>query len=1093
MHAMLALLCAAALALSGLGATLAWAALASGEPGQEESTVTGSGESQGPLVASVPAQFADALAARARVAARIGSFLDKVSTQAEDVPVVVNEATGLESTSLQYALATAQSGDTLRLVADFAIDGAVQFSSAIVLDLAGHDLAIRAYGSAGAGDSLSGAALVYTGVGAARLADSAATGSLTMLVGAPSELRDTTYQGIAAIGPGGSLTVDGCAVSVVYGGATTSTRLPIVTLNGVAVGSAASFAMTGAASLNVRAAANDGDYGAATATGVYALRGAGSVAVDADAAVRVANNAAPTSRPSVGGSDVAEVSVQPGDPYYDALQDEFFIQARYDSNADSDGREYGTEIYYATSLAIAGNVSVSAYSDPVPQADAGKRESVVATHVFAEATATAPQEAYGLEAQDGFSGTVSQAGSVEARTGKGDAFAVRKTSSGAWSLDEARLSAACGADAYFVFDSYLDLRNFIDFGGSVSGRVIYVSQNNPEIGYLKTVLPMSATVAMVGQEYGQTLEGGLNLGAFLGVTLPDTVTVTFSNVHAPDGSEAGSQAVSVEYGKTLAEAGAVMPAPSDYVSGSQTYRFVGWRVGTAKYCYDQQTLYDTVEFDKTVSGARNGATTLRAYYVPVGAGERLVTFKVDYALYAYAASAGSSPSYADCISATSKETVPDCLDAETGYLYTFKGWAPGYLPSHDWSEGVGCLNADALPAANSDAYYTALYDREIATVALVFGYMAKTMRGYVFASSSEANFDWRQDGIEAANKRVRVGDTYTSEGVEYTFLGWSTRRSDSVPMFVDSLPVKYSDMMGRARVVRYGIYASAPKIVDVDFYVDGKLYAQAANVEANKTISSVFASSTNAVTPSREGDDFKGWNTSPQATTFLLGDVKTIGSALPSEDASKLELHAIWASDVKAGLATVSFYDDDRSTVLLRLADMPRGMTVAQYYGEDYAAPSKSGKVFVGWFDEDGNQFHPADTVVDGDITVYARYRTENRSVGSLSASSSLSGGASVGGAAVRAAANVAGASAGILESSKSSGGSGGDSASGSADGFESADDALDGNVAAFIAVQVALLAVVALALRWFVNRRRDHGEKDSLAVAPPEMEAIRF
>lgn len=1048
-------LCALALALAFAGASLAWAETPSDDQ---------------PHNASRDSQL--------------------LGVDVNSILFVKNASTGAEYASLADALEAAQDGQEIVLVGDAEEKGAIVFSAAVTIDLAGHTLVLDA--GSQAADTGQGAAFAYEGTGTVRVVDTSGEGSLDIRVGDDPEKCEGVYTGLAITGSG-SLSLEDCVVNVTYAGSTRLSTPPEFSLHGVGVHEG-SLEMAGSAQLNVKAAEIDNSYGAVVATGVYVHEGASSVVVGEDAQVVVENNARAIEMSRSDGTALVEVSIDEDSDLYGEMQQRFYETASFDSGDSNDNDNvYGTRIYYSKSLELSNGATIRAYSDPVPTASVGTKAAVVAKYLFTTGSwVVSPHMAYGISGEQGQAATLEQSGTVSVSTIRGNAYAIYQPASAGWVTDESHLEASSELDTYLVNQGSFDLADYIDFGRSFDKAITYPAGNSPTFVSLVANRSLVAKAVTMGDEEDPAIEEGLPLETHVENSHVRNVSVTFDKMKDASGNDIADVTVSVPYGETLEQAGVSLPEPADYREGTATYRFVGWRPmynSSASFTvYDANGLYRSVPFDSGVTNAPIGSVTMHASYVKVDAGKRLVCFRVDFATFTYTVDAGAVPSFEDCVSGRTDE--PTCLAAESGYTYTFKGWAEGSLDDNEWKDGMSCYEGD-LPAASSDVTYTALFEKELSLITLRLFYMReKVTGGHVYAASKIEDVDWTKDAIEQANSCIRAGDAYAEDGVEYTFLGWSTRKSDIEPMYTDTLPLSYVGWSNSSTFTLYGIYANSAKKTDVYFYVDGELYAQALGVDVSKTLNAAFEESTNPVAPSKEGDTFKGWNTSASAQTYLLGNLVSIASVLPGT-ADHVDLHAIWKSQVTYEEALVRFFDEDGTTLLLQL-QMPTGMTVQQFYDEDYKAPAKDNKVFVGWKEASGTRFYPSKTVVAGNVDVYAIYRTEGASLGKLGSASTL-GGTAATGPAVRAAVtqSVGGGalSASFAASPESFEYDGADSiATG-----EVAAEEVDSNAVGFVLVIAAVVAVLAALAKWFFGRKHEDGEEHVDSVVAPETEAIRF
>lgn len=1071
--------------------------------------------------------------------------------------VARNTSTGETYTSLATALGRAKNGETVQLTSNCTTYEPLSISTNVTLDLAGKTLSVDLVGSSAESTALevsaSGSVTVKGGTIKAHLGSTPETASSAR----------SAYQGLAVTG-GGTLAVSSCTVDVVYEGATTTE--PKVTLYGASVNSG-SLQLDGTTKLTVQAAPSDGAYGAQTVAGIYVsgTKAEDAVSVASSASVSVDNNAATINEGQIGypegnvtgtnaenNASLIELDVEEGNELDQEIQAQFLIDAQFDSKGDADGYVFGTQIYYASSMELPSGLVVWAYSDPVDEADAGKLSSIRATHVFVRSDYETPVDAYGIAVASGFAGSVEVSGTVKASTTSGHAYGVYRSTGGTWDVASSKVSATCGDESYRANMGDLNLADYIDVSAGDAKEVLY--PDDASYTEVVTVSPIAANEVARGSEPAQQELGGATYEV-LYKKLSSSVDVTFTNMKSVSGDAASDKTCTVAWGQTLIEAGVQMPTPSDYQVGDVTYRFVGWASSTSSSgdgVYDPQTLYAERAIDATMQGTTDGEVVLVASYVPVLEGQCLVTFKVDDELYAYAVDEGDSPSFAEAYS-TSDVVVPSISVSEpSGYSFTFKGWATGSLDDFLMSDGVQ-VNAGVLPAVTADVTYTAQYAATASTMSVTFFYMRSSSSGYIYSGEAESNFNWESaqgDAVSAANKRVKVGDSFTQEGVTYTFLGWSTRVSDEEPLYTDTLPVLGSDGSYTDRATFYGIYESSEKTYTVLFYVDGELYASASNVAASKTLSAAFAASDNPVNPTSDADGvtFRGWNTDENATSYIYANMRTLGE-IAEDDSDSIELYAIWRQpsssggddDDNGGSAesepVVTFYDSDRTTVIDTLA-VNAGETVYQSTGEDPEPKGTKADLFVKWVDEDGNDFSPTETPVTASMKVYAvYYQDSDGGTGVLGGSGSGGSGGAAAPSTSTTNSKLSGSTtnSSLADAAKDSDGSEGSDGTGGLAGSAGGDDAdgsggdglttqasasADGtaenaetlaeasedsaNAAGLVLVIVAVLAAIGGVVWWFMSRRaaerreaaEDEAEEAAAAAAASGQmaaEGIRF
>ena len=819
------------------------------------------------------------------------------------------ESTGAEYGSVAQAIAQAKSGDTIKLVANATVRGAVSASQQnLAIDLGSHTLTIAAAGDANAGANLAKGAFAYSGKGTLTVKG----GQVAIEVGRDVETATTAaspYQGFAVSG-GGSLVLSGCSATVTYTGSTTTD--PQVTLYG-ASNVSGSFRLQDSSRLTVRAAQTKGGFGACAVAGAY---GAGSkqtdvISVDSSSSVAVENNAKAlvqgqiaypdevlTGTGSSTNADLIEISLDPKSDMCNEIQQLFKRFAKFDSNLDENGKEYNTGIYYASPMELSNGFLIWAYSDPVSADDAGKLESIKATHFFVRTDYQAALDAYGVTSAKGYAGAMDVSGSVSATTTQGHAFGAYVPEKASWSVPEGKMSATATGGEYRGRIGKFDLSNYVSFASKPQQAVVFPSgASYREVARVK---PQAAKTMHADALAEERIEGGVTYNDLFG-NANSAVRVSFSNIRTAQGAVT-SQAVSATRGKTLSASGARVPAPSDYTVGDVTYRFIGWRLssaGSSTFAYDSAALASNVAIDANLAGVSDGAVEFVACYIPVDKGEHLVKFRVEYGVFAMAAPDGATPTYAEC-AGLAADTVPSRLTtvSSSQYTTTFKGWAADSSGAYEYRQGE-TVYASSVPAVRGDVTYSARFESTLVTASLGLFYMRKMSDGtYSYTRDLVKDADWTRDAIGLANERAKVGETLVQNGVTYTLLGWSPRVSDKEPLYTDTLPLANDGDILSDRPAFYAIYKQAEKTYNVSFYVDGKLYSEAKNVTASTTLYNAWNASSNKTEPTSQkaGETFKGWNADEKANTYYRASIKKVGEIDASGNEDSINLYAIWST-----------------------------------------------------------------------------------------------------------------------------------------------------------------------------------------------------
>lgn len=889
--------------------------------------------------------------------------------------VVYDSRTGNSYSTLAAAVSGASAGDTLVLTADLTERSGVEISKNLTLDVQGHKFVMEV------GSDEEGVA-VSAGTFTVKDSSEGKTGAVSVHLGASTEKSATTYQGFA-VSSGARLVFDDVAVSVAYTGS--STKLPSVTLEAVAV-SGGAFKMTSGSSLQVQSAAEDDTFGATEVYGIWADDTTGaSISVPEGASVTVTNNSEqiesgasdyPDSTSSVSTTTVnlIELELTEGSDLYNEIQDAFLENAKFDSSSDTVGKVYSDNVYYLSAYELSSGLTIWACSDSVSSSDAGKLESIKATHVFIRAPYDIANDAYGISADEDFTGTVEIQGNLSVTTGEGIAVGIDELAESAtWTVDEANVSATADTDSMYLAraSKKMDLSDYIDMGDYSVDDVSYPKDST--YFAVSAATPQALSVRTSDSD-DQATSSSLSESNFEEALYPqmsnDSIQVTFSNLYDESGNIETSVTQSVAYGTTLQEQGNDQVTPSDYTRGNITYRFVGWKVSgdSTVYCRDADELYSSLAFDSNVSGVTSGAVSLSAVYVPVQEGQSLVSFNVDGRVVAYAVDEGDSVRFEDCYN-SSGALAPSKIDTEDGYTFTFAGWTvEGSTDSTTYA---------ALPRASGDVCYTASFTKTITPTSLTTRYRTLTNGEYAETTDVATVDDWTQSISSILSEYGNVGDTCTNKGTIYTLKGWSPRMSDVEPLYTSN-DITISVPTGSFSSMNYlfGVYDTEDQMVTVNVYSNGSLVASSDNIAASTTISKALSSmgvDSSKLTPPSDDVEFRGWNTSADASTILTTSLTTVGSACDYGD--ELNLYSIWRT--KRYLVTL--YDSDRKTIVGKYY-VNKGETLEESNSDfELSLTGKKKDTFKGWVDEDGNAFSTSDTVVTKDLDVYAVYETRSK------------------------------------------------------------------------------------------------------------------
>lgn len=808
--------------------------------------------------------------------------------------------TGDAFASVSEALGAAQDGQTVQLVADAQVRGSVAIRASIALDLAGHSIDWQS--SAAQLTAADGVCAPLTVAAGALLAvrDSGCegdAGSLSICVSNALATPPANDIAAAYIASGGSLSIDGAVVSAAYepgGSATASVAFSGVKASGYV-------ALSGAASLAVSAAAADSGEGAGA---VYGIDAAGGVAVSADAAVSVSNSAenpqrgdVTTSASGAGGRGrtLMEFSPDPSSDLYAEIQQAFYLQASVDSTAEDADCPYGANVYYAAPFELSDGTLVWAYSDPVALEDVGKPDKIKATHFLAQSYYDAVSQSVGLRLS-GAACTAKVDGAVWAASDHGEATAV-SVSDGATlqASSTAKLSATVSADAQpvRVLGDSIDLRAALGLDAASFPTAVYYPSGSSGTWVnweypTATCVDAAATAGGVSvsgaSQSASAPSGGIETPSAPQSSRSQTVAVAFSNMKDESGAAVADETAEVGFGETLSQAGATLPSPADFAVGGVTYRFVGWSVRTSQnrtFTYDPTRIAAALAFGDSLSGAAAGAVTLSAVYVPVCAGQSLITFQIDDCVQAYGADAGSRPDYR-AATAGAQFSSPGKISEQDGVTYGFSGWV---------AEGAAddAIIAGSLPQVAGDARYVAVFAQTNSGEQISFSHWGN-VSGETTRTQTTTSVAYGSSVVDAADAAVAGYTRFAKEGVVYELAGWAPRRSDIAAAYATSadLPAATGD------ATYYGIYTQSEQLIDVTFVVDGKAYASATSVPATSTIDSALLLYGKQSRPADKDDEhrFRGWALAENAESPLMGSVKTLAELVKVDE--PITLYAVF-------------------------------------------------------------------------------------------------------------------------------------------------------------------------------------------------------
>lgn len=192
---------------------------------------------------------------------------------------------------------------------------------------------------------------------------------------------------------------------------------------------------------------------------------------------------------------------------------------------------------------------------------------------------------------------------------------------------------------------------------------------------------------------------------------------------------------------------------------------------------------------------------------------------------------------------------------------------------------------------------------------------------------------------------LAMGDLPVPTKLNFTFIGWYTRPDANGELYTSST------IMPRSSITLYASWLQQGKSLVVNYDSNGgKCSVSKSLVEYDKCID-------NLPIPTKEGNTFIGWNTSPDGN----GDYYTTATRVKQP---YITLYAMWKAD--------SF------TVYLKLnGGTIDSQTKQVEYGSKIGTlptPLRNGYEFSGWYYSDGSRFSSSDTMPAKTITLNAKW-----------------------------------------------------------------------------------------------------------------------
>ena len=191
----------------------------------------------------------------------------------------------------------------------------------------------------------------------------------------------------------------------------------------------------------------------------------------------------------------------------------------------------------------------------------------------------------------------------------------------------------------------------------------------------------------------------------------------------------------------------------------------------------------------------------------------------------------------------------------------------------------------------------------------------------------------------------------------YEFIGWATSKNATTSEYAPG--ERYTD---EASVTFYAVWRYVPKTYTVSYDANG-----GSNAPGTQTKTENVALTLASTIPSREGYTFRGWATTPTATTATY---QAGGSYTANESVT---LYAVW----KINTYTVSFNANGGTN-----APNPQKKTHGQNLILTVAIPTRANHVFLGWAADSSATsiaYAPGATyTAEEDVTLYAVWQERN-------------------------------------------------------------------------------------------------------------------
>lgn len=835
-------------------------------------------------------------------------------------PVVRNASSGNAYVSLSEALGEASMGDVLELLGDTRETRCLDMPAGITFDLAGHTLALEVPISTIRSDT--GGICNLKGAGAHSIKNGTIAVSIETSL---SFLNNHIFLAAMKLEKNADLDLEDVCVRLDVSGESVST-LGTTRIAGIHVsGSVLQLLGTSDIELNIDTSQPIQAQGVVVGEG----EDVASLFLGPDASVTVNNDSLRQARGTIWYPDARLMNNQTlnlvrfypdkNSEAYEAFQERFKEKAKADVIADENGHAYDSSLYYATPIAWDDDANIWAFSRPVSSEKVGLLDSVQADVFYSQSHYDDIPQAQAIVIA-GSSPAAHIEGKVSATSTYGDASAISidssqsaggKETDGIEVASSDLLTASASGEAYWKQLGEIDFNSAL--GVKSERKLVYPCDREDKSGSTFTlrevqqVLPAARLIAGDDVSSVRFFDTGAGLETSASErsssveetsdessnltepirSVPETVEVSFGNLRDSNGRPLDAIVRTQDYGSTIGAGGAI-PAPNDYTHNGISYRFVGWRVSRGfqdSGTWSPGSIAD-LKLDRS-SGASQDTLLVNAVYVPVLEGQHLVTFVNGTHVMAYAVDEGQRPDY-QAAAPGATVSVPSFDSWSSGTLYGFTGWK-----NADESTGDAALLNGPLPKAHSDCTYIAAFSKTPRKGHTDF-YTWQIVNGKLVYTYNRAEVFYGENGAAKASALAKPGNPLYSDDTVYEFVGWAPRQSDK-EAYYEFVPPALADVNTVKSV--YGVYNTRARIIPVNFYVDGKLYARSPAMLGTTTLNAAFAAS-GKDKPENKGEDqrFRGWSLKPNDTNYIRGTVRSLSSLTTGE--SSIDVYAVYGSAV---------------------------------------------------------------------------------------------------------------------------------------------------------------------------------------------------